>query len=178
MCRCSLRKTLGTSLVGYLHWKQVLHPNHKTVGRFQPGAYVFLSSVAFSVWELSRVLSLAPRIPPTSLKVRTDFLLFLFGSCCVLITHRLPHDAPSFIIDTARLFANHPTTRDDSYSAELPPIHHFTPLILLSTSFHFSWPTLHIRCSPFATVPLSAAWSWFCSICEVYDQSFPRIITL
>lgn len=138
MCRCSLRKTLGTSLVGYLERKQVLHPNHKTVGRFQPGACMFVSYIAFSMWELSRVLSLAPQIPPTSLRVRTEFLLFLFWSCCDLIIHRLPHDAPSFIIDIRRLFANHPTTHDDSYSAELPPIHHFTPPILLSTSFHFS----------------------------------------
>lgn len=44
---------LGTTLVGYLQGKQVLHPNHKTVGSFEPDAFLLLASVAFNLWKLS-----------------------------------------------------------------------------------------------------------------------------
>ncbi len=51
----------------------------------------------------------------------------------------------SFIIDKGRLFAYHLTTHDDSYWAEVSSVHRFTPAILLSFTFRFSWPTLHIQ---------------------------------
>lgn len=110
--RCSLRMRLGTTLVGYLQGTQVLHPNHKTVGSFEPDASLLLASVAFSLWKLSRVLLLGLSIPPTSLKVRAGVIFAIFiWELLDLIIHR---SAPSFIIDIGRLFANHPTTHDDS----------------------------------------------------------------